>query len=151
MSHASCTLFSLLTVLSKLISKRTLKVVIDIPILQMKKLKLDIKYNNRPERTQFLSVGPEIQTQGSLAASLSMSCCTKPFEHVHCSLKTVEEERKRENCFKNTRKERPKKFFFHSCPACRWWWGARRVQFEAIKTWGRQALGSEHPGWQRTN
>lgn len=40
MSHAYCALLNLLTILSQLISKTTLKAVMGSPILQMKNLKL---------------------------------------------------------------------------------------------------------------
>ena len=63
-------LFSdVLTILSQLVTTITLKVVIDIPVSYMKSLKLGDKCNNLQRRAQWVSVRPEIQTQGSSSAS----------------------------------------------------------------------------------
>lgn len=108
-NYYSCMLYSgVLTVLSPLVTEITQKVVIDIPILQMKNLKLGVKYN-LPRRAQFVNVRPEVQTQSSLSLSLYINRYPKlPFKNMHCLLKLLKRERKRKkNFLKNKKRKKP--------------------------------------------
>lgn len=132
-----------LTILSQLVTEITVKVIIDIPILQMKNLKLGGKCN-LPKGAQLVNVRPGIQTQGSLSLSLYINRYPKlPFKNMHCPLKLLKRERKREkNFLKNKKRKKRNKNVSCLYIACRWWQVWENNCSELFKPRARQ--GREH-------